>query len=102
MDKRTAAWRQKLLAGPTMTRAGRGSFAPLRMTETVRVLAMAKITKFALAMALGAVALGQAALGQDTPSSDSPSQGNGLLIEPEKLPDTYPQEPYSVKLFAKG
>jgi hypothetical protein len=85
-----------------MTPAGGGSFAPLRMTETVRVLAMAKMAKFALAIALGAVALGQAALGQDTPSSDSSSQGNGLLIEPEKLPDTYPQEPYSVKLFAKG
>ena len=24
------------------------------------------------------------------------------MIEPEKLPDTYPQEPYAVKLYAKG
>ncbi len=63
---------------------------------------MKRYREFALVMALGAAALGQAALSQDSPSSDTPSQGNGLLIEPEKLPDTYPQEPYAVKLYAKG
>ena len=64
---------------------------------------MAKITKFALAMALGAVALGQGCAGPGySQLRDSPSQGDGLLIEPEKLPDTYPQEPYAVKLYAKG
>jgi hypothetical protein len=58
---------------------------------------------WALVMALGAAALGQAAApGQSSPSPDSPNPGNGLLIEPEKLPDTYPQEPYAVKLYAKG
>jgi len=68
---------------------------------------------WALVMALGAAALGQAAApspdsstqdsaSQGSPSQNSPSPGNGLLIEPEKLPDTYPQEPYAVKLYAKG
>ncbi len=83
--------------------SGQGSFAPLRMTKMARVLAMAKMAKFALVMALGAVALGQAAApGQDTSSPDTPSQGNGLLIEPEKLPDTYPQEAYAVELYGNG
>ncbi len=64
---------------------------------------MARFRECALAMALVGAALGQAAApGQDTPSPDSASQGNGLVIEPEKLPDTYPQEPYAVKLYAKG
>jgi hypothetical protein len=55
----------------------------------------------ALVVALGG-ALG-GALGQAVSPGQAPGdEGNGLLIEPEKLPDTYPQEPYSVKLFAKG
>ena len=49
-------------------------------------------------MALGAAALGQAA----APGPDTPSESEGLLIKPEKLPDTYPQEPYAVRLYVKG
>lgn len=59
---------------------------------------MAKMAKFALVMALGAAALGQAA----APGPDTPSESEGLLIKPEKLPDTYPQEPYAVRLYVKG
>ncbi len=68
------------------------------MTKTAKVLAMAKMAKFALVMALGAAALGQAA----APGPDTPSESEGLLIKPEKLPDTYPQEPYAVRLYVKG
>ncbi len=50
-----------------------------------------------LVVALG-TSLGQA----PSPGHASADEGNGLLIEPEKLPDTYPQEPYSVRLYAKG
>jgi hypothetical protein len=56
----------------------------------------------ALVVALGA-ALGQAVSPGQASTGQAPAdEGNGLLIEPEKLPDTYPQEPYSVRLYAKG
>ena len=49
---------------------------------------MAKIIKFALAMALGAVALGQAAAAPDYSRSDSRRpMGGGLVIEPAELPE---------------
>jgi hypothetical protein len=63
------------------------------------------LAALALVIALGPASLGQAAAAspdQATPGQAPADEGNGLLIEPEKLPDTYPQEPYSVKLFAKG
>ncbi len=78
---------------------------------------MTRFRECALAWVLGtglaAGALGQAAApGQDSPGHSSPghgspgqeasSPGGGLVIEPEKLPDTFPQEPYAVKLYAKG
>ena len=63
---------------------------------------MARFRNCALAWAL-VMTLGAAALGQAAPAvPESPSEDNGLLIEPEKLPDTYPQEPYDVRLYAKG
>jgi hypothetical protein len=63
------------------------------------------LAALALVIALGPASLGQAAAAspdQATPGQAPADEGNGLLIEPEKLADTYPQEPYSVKLFAKG
>jgi hypothetical protein len=63
------------------------------------------LAALALVIALGPAALGQAVAAspdQATAGQAPADEGNGLLIEPEKLPETYPQEPYSVKLFAKG
>jgi hypothetical protein len=70
---------------------------------------------WALVTVLGAAALGQTAAtspgsgstgnaSEGSPSTGNPStdQGAALLIEPEKLPDTYPQDPYGVKLYANG
>ena len=54
----------------------------------------------ALGMALGAAALGQAGAG--SAGKASVEGGAGWLIEPEELPVTYPQTPYSVRLSARG
>jgi hypothetical protein len=54
---------------------------------------------WALVMALGATALGQAVAAAP---GNARTDGGGLLIEPEKLPDTYPQEPYAAKFYGKG
>jgi|HubBroStandDraft_6_1064221.scaffolds.fasta_scaffold05276_5 hypothetical protein len=90
---------------------------------------MARFREFALVWAL-VTSLGAAALGQTAatppgngstgnpstgnpstgnpsagnPSADNPStdQGAGLSIAPEKLPDTYPQDPYRAELYATG
>src|SRR6202167_1748676 len=80
---------------------------------------MARCRECALVWAL-VTALGAAALGQTTaispgngstggasagnPSAGNPStdEGAGLSIEPEKLPDTYPQDPYRAELYATG
>jgi len=58
------------------------------------------LAALALMMAVGTAALGQAAAA--SPGQAPTDEGNGLLIEPEKLPDTFPQEPYDVRLYAKG
>jgi hypothetical protein len=57
---------------------------------------------WALVMTLGVTALGQAVVAAPGNAANAPGDGGGLLIEPEKLPDTYPQEPYAAKFYGKG
>jgi hypothetical protein len=70
---------------------------------------------FAVVMAMGAMAPGQAGAGQKNPpgtgveKSGGTSQGatlpdkhDGLAIEPEELPGTYPQGPYQVNFHVRG
>jgi len=54
----------------------------------------------ALVTAMGAAALGQA--GAASPGKASADGGRGLVIGPEELPVTYPQEPYQYAFYARG
>ena len=64
-----------------------------------------------LAAAISATALGQSGVGQKVPpatvppktaADDSSNSQNGLVIEPQELPPTYPRGPYQVVFHARG
>jgi hypothetical protein len=65
----------------------------------------------ACALALGSIALGQSAAAQGNPpaagqsagqSAAAPDTSNGLVIEPEELPVTYPHGTFQVNFHARG
>src|SRR5579863_3362808 len=90
----------------------RGCLLSGRRSEDFRMTSFADcVLACGLAAALTATALGQGGVGQKVPPATAPpktaadessNSQNGLVIEPQELPPTYPRGPYQVVFHARG